>query len=394
MTQTQPLRDLAARDLGPNAGLIGKPGSRELLATPCLVLEHDALLRNIETAASFCRQNQIALRPHGKSHKSAAIAALQMQAGAAGLCVATVGEAEAFAKAGISDLLITSTFTQPNKFRRAASLAGKGCRLAVVADAPMMVDELAQAAGAAGVTFEVLVDVDLGRHRNGVTSVAQAVAVADRIAASKQLRFGGIQAYASHISHVPYAERLAASRQCASFIKEIRAALIAAGHQVACVTGGSTGTLFMDPGLSCYSELQCGSYVFNDVEYADLILDGDPAHRHAASPFAAALFVKVSVIGRNVEGRVTCDGGNKHFSAKGTLPAFRTAPIAGAIYRPDSDEHGIIELPEGVAQPDLGSTFELIVPHCDPTVNLYDHIHVVEGDTLVDIWPIEARGAF
>ncbi len=110
--------------------------------------------------------------------------------------------------------------------------------------------------------------------------------------------------------------------------------------------------------------------------------------------FAAALFVKVSVIGRNVEGRVTCDGGNKHFSAKETLPAFRILPAEGAIYRPDSDEHGIIELPNGAPQPALGASFEMIVPHCDPTVNLYDHLHVVEGDKLIDIWPIEARGAF
>jgi D-serine deaminase-like pyridoxal phosphate-dependent protein len=165
--------------------------------------------------------------------------------------------------------------------------------------------------------------------------------------------------------------------------------LAQAGHEVKRVTGGSTGTLFMDPGLHCYTELQCGSYVFNDVEYAGIDLDGRPS-----TPFEPCLFVKVTVIGRNNAGRVTCDGGNKHFSAKGTLPAFRQSPVAGAIYRPDSDEHGIIELPDGVEQPALGRSFELIVPHCDPTVNLYDHFHVVEGDRLVDIWPIEARGAF
>ena len=102
----------------------------------------------------------------------------------------------------------------------------------------------------------------------------------------------------------------------------------------------------------------------------------------------------VSVIGGNWPGRVTCDGGNKHFSAKGTLPAFVREPVPGAVYRPDSDEHGIVELPVGADPPPLGASFELVVPHCDPTVNLYDHYHVVEGDTLIDIWPIEARGAF
>ncbi|TAL80488.1 MAG: DSD1 family PLP-dependent enzyme [Beijerinckiaceae bacterium] len=377
-------------DLGPNAALIGIAGSRAQLATPCLVLDQQALARNIKTAADFCRDHRIALRPHGKSHKCGTIAALQIEAGAAGLCVATVGEAEAMARAGIRDLLITSTFTQPNKFLRAASLAAQGCRLFVVADDPDMVDQLDKAAAQAGVVIEVLVDVDLGRRRNGVVSAAQAVAVADRIAASGNLRFGGMQAYASHISHVPsYAERLRASRACADVIMDVRSALIAAGHNVQRVSGGSTGTLFMDPGLGCYTELQCGSYVFSDVEYGSLDLD-----EMNSSPFAAALFVKVSVIGRNVEGRVTCDGGNKHFSAKETLPAFRILPAEGAIYRPDSDEHGIIELPNGAPQPALGASFEMIVPHCDPTVNLYDHFHVVDGDKLIDIWPIEARGAF
>jgi 3-hydroxy-D-aspartate aldolase len=381
--------------LGPNAALIGKPGSRERLATPCLVLDRVALARNIATAAAFSREHHIKLRPHAKSHKCAAIATLQMKAGAVGLCVATVGEAEAFARAGITDLLITSSFSQPNKFARAIALAAQGHHITLVADDPATVDQIAAYAARQNVVIDVLVDVDLGRHRNGVISAGQAVAVAQRIEASPALRLAGIQAYASHISHLPtYAERLAASQGCARFIEEIRAALAAAGFPLTHVTGGSTGTLFMDPSLNCYSELQCGSYVFNDAEYRALDLDNDKTHIDAASPFAASLFVKVSVIGRNVPGRVTCDGGNKHFSAKGTLPVFAKPPVEGAVYRPDSDEHGIIELPQSAAQPALGSQFELIVPHCDPTVNLYNHFHVVEGDQLVDIWPIEARGAF
>jgi len=374
----------------PNAALIGQSDSRQNLATPCLVLERSALRRNIEKAANFCTTHHIELRPHAKSHKCASIGALQVEGGANGLCVATVGEAEAMAARGLRDLLITSSFAQDNKFERAARLVSEGCRLSLVADDPVTADRIEGAAKHAGVVIDVLVDVDLGRHRNGVVTSAQAVAVADRIAQSPHLTFGGMQAYASHISHVEaYADRLRVSQECAAVIKDMSSALAAAGHQVKRVTGGSTGTLFMDPGLHCYTELQCGSYVFNDVEYAGIELDGGPV-----TPFEPCLFVKVSVIGRNNAGRVTCDGGNKHFSAKGTLPAFQHAPTIGAVYRPDSDEHGIIELPDGAPQPPLGTSFELIVPHCDPTVNLYNHFHVVEGDKLVDIWPIEARGAF
>jgi D-serine deaminase-like pyridoxal phosphate-dependent protein len=395
MQQGQPdirrvIRDVRGLDLGPNAALIGEPGSRNLLATPCLVLDRPRLDANIAAGARIATARGKALRPHGKTHKCAEIARRQIVAGARGVCVATVGEAEALAADGIGDILITSTFTQPGKFARAVALATGGTKIALVADDPGVVDQLAAVAAAAGVTLDVYVDVDLGRRRNGVTTIEQALAVAGAIAAATQLRLAGVQTYASHISHVEnHAERLAASQECAQRIEAIRDALTAAGHRIGTVTGGSTGTLFIDTLLPCYTELQAGSYVFNDAEYLTIDFDGK-----GIQAFAPSLFVRVSVIGRNVAGRVTCDGGNKHFSAKGTLPAFAAAPAEGAVYRPDSDEHGIIELPAGAAQPALGANFELIVPHCDPTVNLYSHYHLVEGDTLIAIWPVDARGAF
>lgn len=384
------MTSFARRPLGPNEHLIGRPESRARLATPCLVLELGAMKRNLERAADFCRASCIALRPHAKTHKCVAIARRQLEAGAAGICVATIGEAEAMAAGGIGDILVTSAITQPGKVARAVALA-RSVRLTLVADDPGIALRIGAAATQAGVTIGMHVDVDLGRHRNGVTSPEQAVAVANAIAAkAPALRLAGIQAYASHISHLDgYEARHAASLDCARTINEFRSALEAAGHRVETVTGGSTGTLFIDPGLGCYSELQAGSYAVGDVEYAALALTAG-----GASPFETALAVRVTVIGRNFPGRVTCDGGNKHFSAKGTLPAFFAPPSPGAVYRPDSDEHGIIELPEGAPQPALGESFELVVPHCDPTVNLYDLFHVVDADTLVAIWPIEARGAF
>jgi len=377
------------QNLGPNRYLLGIAGSRIALATPCLVLDVGALGRNIARAAEFCSNNAIALRPHAKTHKCSRIARLQIDAGSKGICVATIGEADALSAAGIGDILVTSCITQDSKMARAAALA-RSTRLTLVADDPDVVKRIDAFASTAGVEIPVHVDLDLGRHRNGVTNASQACDVAAAIAASPSLRLAGLQAYASHISHVEnFAERHAASLACARVIADVKGALQDAGHPVDTVTGGSTGTLFMDPSLGCYTELQCGSYIFSDVEYGDVNLTND-----GSSPFAAALFVRVCVIGRNWPGRVTCDGGNKHFSAKGTLPKFANPPAAGAVYRPDSDEHGIIDLPEGIAQPSLGTSFELVVPHCDPTVNLYAHYHVVDGDTLVDIWPIEARGAY
>ena len=374
----------------PNTHLIGKPNGRAQLATPCLVLDITKLNANIATAAAHAKAKGFALRPHGKSHKCANIGKLQIAAGANGLCVATIGEAERLSNAGITDMLVTSNIAQPGKFARAVAMASGGIKLTLVADDPGTVDAIAAAAAKANVRFDVLVDVDLGRQRNGITTSEQALAVAAQIAAASHLRLAGLQTYASHISHTPsYAARLAANRQASDTVRHIKSTLEAAGHCIETVSGGSTGTLYMDPEMGCYTELQAGSYVFNDAEYMDVDLDG----KHSAT-FAPALTVAVSVIGRNVAGCVTCDGGNKQFSAKGTLPTFLCTPADGAIYRPDSDEHGIIELPTGAAQPALGAGFELIVPHCDPTVNLYDWYHVVDGTTLIAIWPIEARGAF
>ena len=375
---------------GPNAHLIGRVEGAAQLSTPCLVLDKAAFERNITTAARRTASSGVALRPHAKTHKSSAIAKAQIAAGASGICTATIGEAEALAATGIDDILVTSTFTQDAKIARAVALARLGVRLTVVVDDGSVAQRLAAAAEAADLVLPVLIDVDLGRHRNGVISPEAAVQLAACVAAWRGLRLDGIQAYASHISHVErYPARLEAARACDAEVMRIRTALQVNGHAIKTVTGGSTGTLFIDLAGRVYTELQAGSYVFSDAEYAAVALEDV-----VSEPFAPSLFVRVSVIGRNWPGRVTCDGGNKHFSARGTLPVFARPPVAGAVYRPDSDEHGIIDLPAGTAQPALGETFELVVPHCDPTVNLFDAYHVIEDGMLVDIWPIEARGAF
>ena len=183
-----------------------------------------------------------------------------MAAGANGICVATVGEAEAMAAAGIRDILITSTLSQPSKMRRATSLAKSGVAVTMIADDPGLVDQLQALSAEASARLDVLVDVDLGRKRNGVTTIEQARSVAMRIASSPALTMKGVQAYASHISHIEtFAERDAAARQSAATITSIRSALEADGHAISCVSGGSTGTLLIDFALHCYSELQCGS---------------------------------------------------------------------------------------------------------------------------------------
>ncbi|MCB1519955.1 MAG: DSD1 family PLP-dependent enzyme [Hyphomicrobiaceae bacterium] len=377
---------------GPNASLIGQPQARQALATPCLVLELNALARNLVRTADTVRASGMVLRPHAKTHKCASLARLQMELGSDGIAVATVGEAECFAAAGIEDILITSTFFQPAKIKRVLDLAAaSGQRISIVVDDPDAVAAIGQATSARRQRLDVLIDVDLGRHRAGVRDEAQAVALAADIANFPYLRLTGIQAYAGHLSHVAnFSERRDLCIAAAQFTSRVRQALEAAGHTIGIVTGISTGSLFIDAALGVYTEAQCGSYVGSDVEYDSIDLDGT-----GQQAFEPALFLRTSVIDRNWPGRVTVDAGYKHFSAKSTLPRLvPSEALRGARYKPDSDEHGFIELPPGVAQPPLGTSFECLVPHCDPTLNLYNQLHVVDGDRLVDIWLIEARGAF
>lgn len=376
--------------LGPNASLIGVPGSRARLATPCLIVERDTLALNLRTAADYAARSGIALRPHAKTHKCAAIAHLQLAQGATGIAVATVGEAERLAAAGIDNILITSTFSQPSKIERALSIARQGCRLTVVADNVAIATAIASHADAHGTHVDALVDVDLGRKRSGATTAELALAIATALAGSPRITVRGIQAYAGQLSHVAdFSEREVRCIGAAQFAREVGARLAAAGFSIDVVSGASTGSMFIDASLDCYTELQCGSYVFMDVEYSAVDLQ-----RSAATVFRPALFVQTSVISINQPDRVTVDAGYKHTSAKDTLAMVRPTTECDATYRPDSDEHGFLFFEPGATRPKLGRTVELVVPHCDPTVNLYDHFHVVDGDRLVDIWPIEARGAF
>lgn len=372
-----------------NAPLIGADDARGRLLTPALLVERDVLDANIAAMQARCDQAGVALRPHAKAHKCLAIAQRQIAAGAVGICVATPGEAEIFAQAGIPDILVTSTFAPGPALERLADVAAL-CRLTLVLDHPETARALAAAARARGLSIRVLVDLDMGRHRSGVDGAQGVAALAGTIVAEDGLVLAGLQAYAGHLSHQADAGARAAGAAEAG--EAVRAALDAIGPYMEgtkpVVTGGSTGGFVQEVALGLYSEFQCGSYALMDAEYD--VIDPDGSGRPG---FPTSLFVAVRVISANSAGIATTDGGEKRFAAKrGTAPVIARGAPAGSLYRPSSDEHGTITLPDGVSLP-LGSVVEMQVPHCDPTVNLYDFIHVVHGDSLVDIWPVDARGA-
>lgn len=365
--------------------LINQQGSRAGLNTPALVIDRDALDRNIAAMATFARANKLALRPHAKTHKSAHIAKLQLAAGAVGVCCAKLGEAEALAAEGIGPILITSPVVTPQAIIRLAALHRELGDLLVVVDHPENVAAI-EASVRIPRRLAVIVDIDPGIRRTGVASPEAALALAQRIAASKTLRFAGVQFYCGAQQHIEsFADRRAAIEERTAYLKSVVDLLTANGLAPEIVTGGGTGTYRIDAELGVFTELQVGSYVFMDKQYLDCDLSGD-----GAAPFESALFIDAHVISANAPSMATIDAGFKALSTDGGNPAIVAGAPATAAFFFMGDEHAALIAPGHEFK--LGDGVTLTAPHCDPTVNLYDAYHVVHGDTLVDIWPVTARG--
>ncbi len=380
--------DSLPKGLGPNAKFIGVKGARRRLSTPGLLLDLDALDRNIAAMASRAAAHGVGLRPHSKGAKSIAIARRQMAAGALGVCCATLGEAEVMASGGLRDLLITSAVVTDTMIDRLIALDRETDGLMIVVDNPANVDSLASAAQQAGRILGVLVDFDVGQGRTGVTSIDAAVALARRAQAYAHLSYRGVQTYYGHLQHVAdYDERNRPARAQMTRLRELTSRLEAEGLSAAIVTGGGTGTFDIDFAGRAYTEIQPGSYPLMDLEYLDIpLLAGRPA------PFAAALIVQASVVSANRAGFAVVNAGYKSFATEGGPPRVDSPRLAGAKYRFMGDEHGDVEYDPLGGTLAVGDLVEFFPPHCDPTINLYDRYHCVRGDTLIDIWPVDARG--
>jgi D-serine deaminase-like pyridoxal phosphate-dependent protein len=378
-----------AREAGPNRHFIGVPGSRTRLNTPALLLDVDRLDRNIARMADVTRAAGIKLRPHAKGHKSAEIARRQANAGAIGLCCTTLGEAEVMADAGIENLLITSPVVSPPMIERLIALNGRSRGLLVVVDNPDNVAALDQAAATAAQTLSAIVEFDVGQRRTGVVDEDAVVALAMAIQGAAHLRYAGLQAYYGHLQHVPvYADRRAAATDQTRRVRALRDRLDAEGLAPELVTGGGTGTYAIDCAAGAFTEIQPGSYPFLDREYTEI-----PLVERGAAPFEASLFVLATVVSANREGFAVVNAGYKSFATEGGTPVVMSPQLADAKYQLMGDEHGGIRYaPGGAGRLKIGDPVEFLAPHCDPTINLYDRYHCVRGDTLVDIWPVDARG--
>lgn len=362
--------------LTPNCAVLAQ------IETPALVVDGEALQRNIVDMAGWAERTGIALRPHAKTHKCVEIATMQLHAGAVGIACATVREAEALSSGGIREILVTSPFMGEQKFTRAARL-GREAGVAFVVDHPMQLEGLRAALGSEGPQVRLLIDVDVGHARTGVTDPSAAVELARMIVRDPRFTFAGVQGYAGHAQHVIGADgRKHATAQAADRLRTVITALEGAGLQPAVVSGSGTGTHMLDAG-GPYNELQVGSYIFMDAEYGALEGSDAPA-------FRPALFVLATVISTNRAGEVTVDAGTKVLATNGPPPRHIIGAGSGATYAFAGDEHGILTLAPGQPQPALGDRVLLGATHCDPTVNLHAWLNILHGEEL-QRWPVVGR---
>ncbi|WP_191969612.1 DSD1 family PLP-dependent enzyme [Neorhizobium galegae] len=356
------------------------------IQTPALIIDLDAFERNVARMKDHAEAMGVRLRPHAKTHKSADVALYQMASGGAvGVCCQKISEAEALVRGGVTDVLIANEVADPKKIDRLAWLA-ESAHVSVCVDDPTVVAALSEAAALHGVTLDVLVEIDCGARRCGVLPGAPAVALAKTVAAAPNLAFAGIQAYHGSAQHIyDPAERRAAIDKAIGIARETADLLCDAGLEPAIVTGAGTGTHNLEGSSGVYNEIQPGSYIFMDADYARV---RSTEGNGTVGGFEHALFVLTSIMSKPASGRAICDAGLKAHSIDSGLPTVFERPDLKFISA--SDEHGKIEDPQDTLM--LNDRLALVPGHCDPTCNLYDWYVCVRNGRVEALWPVTARG--
>lgn len=358
------------------------------LPTPALIVDVDKLESNVTQMAAYAKQAGVSLRPHAKTHKVPEIARRQVAAGAVGISCATIREAETMARAGLSGLLITSEQVGPNKIARLIRLTEQRPDTMSVVDSPEHAKELSEAAAAKKIVLNILVDIDPHGRRTGIEPGAKAEQLGRLVDGLPRLNLRGVHGYAGAASHVRgWAER---KKESADFMLPVIASFEAmkkAGLPMEIMSGASTGTYNIDSQLAGMTELQVGSYVFMDADYRAIGGQSGAVY----DDFRPSLTVLATVISKNHSGIATIDAGIKSFATDhDALP--EVVGIEGAAYSFNGDEHGRLHLENAARDVRLGEQVELIISHCDPTVNLYERMYVCRGDQVVDVWAVAGRG--
>ncbi len=358
------------------------------LDTPALLVDLDALERNVAKMARVTAANGIAPRPHAKTHKCPAIARMQLDAGAVGISVAKVSEAQALFDHGIDELLLTTSNVTPYKIRRAMGLRRRCPGFVQATDSEENARMLSEAAEAAGITAEVVVDVDPGGHRTGITPGAPALGLAQLVDRLPGLRLRGLLCYDGGSQHVmgfearraQTLERLAAAADTCERMR-------ASGLDSGIFSGGGTGTYNIDHETPGLTDVQVGSYAFMDAQY---LVIGGRDNPEIYDDFESSLTILATVLNAQYDGRATTDAGAKACTINRPWPLVKGE--TGMSYTSGSDEFGTIRYEDPSRTYKVGDKLELIVSHCDPVVNLYDRMHAVRGGVVEAVWPIAARG--
>lgn len=390
MTQTTVLDGLDGLDgLEVGYDVPALPGMTEAeVQTPCLVLDLDALERNVLKMGGFIRDKGIRHRAHGKMHKSADVALLQERlGGSCGVCCQKVSEAEAFVRAGIMDVMVSNQVRGAVKVDRLARLPKLGARVICCVDDPENVAELSEAAQRHGTVVECLVEIDCGAGRCGVSTTQDVVQLARLIERAEGLTFAGIQAYQGSVQHLrTYAARAAKMDLVIAQVRDVVQGLKAQGLDCEIIGGGGTGSYEFEGNSGIYNELQCGSYAFMDADYGR-VLDENGA-RLDQTGFENALFVLTSVMSHVKPDRAVVDAGLKVMSMDSGLPVvFGRSDVE---YLRCSDEHGELSDPGGALK--VGDMLRLVPGHCDPTCNLHDWYVGLRNGVVEVVWPVTARG--
>ena len=366
-----------------------KPGMDEAdIQTPCLILDLDALERNVKKMGDYAKAHGMRHRSHGKMHKSVDVQKLQESLGGAiGVCCQKVSEAEVFVRGGIKDVLVSNQVRDPAKIDRLARLPKLGSRIIVCVDDLANVADLSAAAQKHGTELEVFIEIDCGAGRCGVTTTEDVVAIAKAVDTAPGLKFTGIQAYQGAMQHMDkYEDRKAKLDTAIAMVKDAVQGLKANGLEPELVSGGGTGSYYFESNSGVYNELQCGSYAFMDADYGR-ILDKD-GKRIDQDEWENALFILTSVMSHAKADKAIVDAGLKAQSVDSGLPFVYGRD--DVKYIKCSDEHGVVEDPNGALK--VNDKLRLVPGHCDPTCNVHDWYVGVRNGKVETVWPVSARG--
>jgi D-serine deaminase-like pyridoxal phosphate-dependent protein len=364
---------------------IGK--SKWDLDSPALCVDLDKMEKNIKAVHTGLQGTGVGVRPHAKTHKCPAIAKMQITAGAVGICAAKLSESEVMLESGIKSVLMTGVNVTVSKINKAMALRKKYTGFIQAVDTLQNAQDLQDAAKAAGIIADVVVDLDVIK-RSGIINGAPALELAQKVDKMSNLKFRGILAYDGGVQHVAgfEARKTQALKNFEPVVKSYEM-MKAAGLNLEIFSGGGTGTYNIMQYVKGFTDVQVGSYVFMDRQYMEI---GGKKNEALYDDFASSLTVLTTIIHMNYPNRIITDSGAKAFTLNQPPPLVIGEP--DFTYMAGSDEYGTITFEKANKNYKVGDKLEVIIPHCDPAVNLYDFMYGIRNDKVESILEISARG--